>query len=160
MVFLSSDRLVNVTDARNGFSVLLGDAREGRMTHIVRGSEVVAHLVPPTARIIDQDALLMALAKAMLRSEAEALAREGSGSGAGVDTGRLFVWAWRTDVRLFHGFLGQFGELLSASTGRSYSASDVFGVLRGAMSDAGLGDSEISAAEGACTDPMTAALPT
>ncbi|WP_099020929.1 hypothetical protein [Mycolicibacterium palauense] len=147
MVFISSDRLVNITEARNGFSVLLGDAREGRVWHIVKGSEVVAHLVPPTARIIDQDALLMAMATALLRGEAEALSREGVGSNAGADTGRLFVWVWRTDVRLFHGLLSQFGELLSASAGRPYGVWEVFGVLRGAMRDAGLGDSELAAAE-------------
>lgn len=94
----------------------------------------------------------MALATALLRSEAEALSQEGAGSGAGVDAGRLFVWAWRTDVRLFHSLLGRFGELLSASAGRPYSVPDAFEVLRGAMRDAGLGDSELTAAERSSPD--------
>ena len=74
---------------------------------------MVARLVPPTARIVDQDELLAAMTTAMLRSEAEMIGRGGSGglAGVGVDTGRLFVWAWRTDVRLFDNVLGRFGAM-------------------------------------------------
>lgn len=150
MVLANSDRLVSVTDARNTFNVLLTEAREGRMTHIVKGSEVVAHLVPATARIIDQDALLTAMATAMLHREVETISQKrdsGSSVGAGIDTGRLFVWAWRTDVHLFDVLFAQFVTLLSASGGRPYNAAEAFDLVRGAMSSAGLGDSEVGAAD-------------
>ncbi|QFS94651.1 hypothetical protein FIV07_28150 (plasmid) [Mycobacterium sp. THAF192] len=147
MVVINSDRLVAVTDARTTLSALVGDARRGRMTHIVKGSEVVAHLVPPTARIIDQDALLGAMATALLQREAETICREklGDPCGTSIHTGRLFVWAWRTDAQLFDMLLGEFAELLSASGDRQYSTAEVFDLVRGAMSNAGLGDSEIAA---------------
>lgn len=149
MVLINSDRLVSVSDARNSFNALLAEAHQGRLTHIVKGSEVVAHLVPATARIIDQDALLRAMATAMLHRDAETIGRDSSGdpSGASIDAGRLFVWAWRTDVQLFKVFLAQFEELLNASAGRSYDTAEIFDLLRGAMSSAGLGDSEIVAAD-------------
>lgn len=149
MVYLTSDRLVAVTDARSTLAALLAEVHRGQITHIVRGSEVMAHLVPPAARILDQDALLIAMATALLRREAETISQANSGdpSGAGIDTGRLFVWAWRTDVQLFDDFLGRFAELLSASAGRPYDITEVFGLLRDAMSSAGLGDSEIAGAQ-------------
>jgi hypothetical protein len=145
MVIVDADRVVTVADARNLVDSMLAGARLGRMTHIVEGREVVAHLVPPAARIIDQDALLTAMATALLRCEAQIIGQKTS-CAAGVDTGRLFVWAWRTDARLFTRFLEEFTELLSMSTGRPYSTADAFDLLRGALRDAGLGDSDIAAA--------------
>lgn len=127
---------VAVTEARHNLDSLLAGARLGRLTHIVKGSEILAHLVPPAARIIDQDGLLNAMATALLRGEAERIAHEGS--VAAIDTGHLFVWAWHTDVQLFQSLLSEFTDLLSAAAGRPYVATDVFGLLRGAMSDAGL----------------------
>ncbi|WP_244438732.1 type IV secretory system conjugative DNA transfer family protein, partial [Mycolicibacterium septicum] len=138
MVFVDADRVVAVTDARNLVDSMLAGARLGRMTHIVQGREVVAHLVPPAARIIDQDALLAAMATALLRHEAQIIGQRTS-RAAGTDTGRLFAWAWRTDARLFTRFLEEFTELLSTTIGRPYSTADAFDLLRSALRDAGLG---------------------
>lgn len=151
MVFLNSDRMVTVTGARPKFNVLVAEAHEGRTTHIVKGAEVVAHLVPPTVRIMDQDALLSAMVEALLCREVEVI-RNGRPSsdrgpgGAGIDAGRLFTWAWRTDASLFIEYLGCFRRLLTSVHSRPFDLSEVLELLRYAMFGSGLADSEIAAA--------------
>ncbi|XTP38349.1 hypothetical protein ACORG1_33300 (plasmid) [Mycobacterium sp. TJFP1] len=151
MVFLNSDRMVTVTDAKPKFNALVAEARDGRPTHIIRGAEVVAHLVPPTARIIDQDALLSAMVEALLYREAQEI-RDDPGSidrvpvSASSDAGRLFTWAWTTDPQLFTEYLGRFRTLLTVTLSRPLDVPEVLEIIRNPMLGKGLADSEIDAA--------------
>src|SRR5215472_8234623 len=44
---LDGGRLQNVSGVRARLSSVLDDAARGEVTHVMRGSEVVAHIVPP-----------------------------------------------------------------------------------------------------------------
>ena len=89
MVFVNADRMFTVTEARPKFSSLVAEAQKGRTAHIVKGSEVIAHLVPPTARIIEEEPLMTSIALAMLNQETDYAAsiwRDGTFHGHAGDT--------------------------------------------------------------------------
>lgn len=159
MVFLNPERMYTVTEAKPRFNALAAEAHQGRMAHIVRGSEVIAHLVPPTARIIDEDPLLAAMVGALVDQQAEHLAKDvwygGEFHGhAGDVAGRLFAWLWRTDKHLFMNYLAQYHESLGAKLERRFRVTDVMDLLDTAMG-VSLTDSEVDAARRyaiACSD--------
>jgi hypothetical protein len=138
MVFINVDRMITVTEAKPRLHALIADAHQGRMTHLVKGSEVIAHLVPPTARIIDEKLLMLDLTLALLDRETDFLAGEFAQTTdflghAGDSAGRFFAWAWRTDKDLFMRALSQYHELLSKKTQRQFNINDLVGLLCRAM---------------------------
>jgi antitoxin (DNA-binding transcriptional repressor) of toxin-antitoxin stability system len=137
MVLIDTDRMYTVTEAKPRLHALIAEAHQGRSTHLVKGSEVIAHLVPATARIIDEEPLMTSIALAMLNQEtdfAATLWRDGKFHGhAGDIIGRFFAWAWRTDKQQFVLYLGRYHELLCAKLQRQFSAADVVGLLDPAM---------------------------
>ncbi len=50
---IEANRLRSVTAARQQLSTLVDDAEAGTSTHILRGSQVAAHLVPPDTLILE-----------------------------------------------------------------------------------------------------------
>lgn len=97
-------RLRSVTDARAQFNSLIADAEAGLTTHVVKGSKVVAHLLPANARVIDDamllDAMIIAHAEDETAHAATAAWRDGHFLNAGDPLGRLLAWAWHTDAHL------------------------------------------------------------
>lgn len=109
----------SVTDARNAFNTLIADAADGLTTHIVKGSSVVAHLIPASAPVLDDRNLQTALFTSLATSEAAAAAanewRDGQLWHAGDPIGRMLAWAWRNDSHLcMHAFATFHGELQQA----------------------------------------------
>jgi hypothetical protein len=150
MVFLNPERMFTVTEAKPRFNALAAEAHQGRMAHIVRGSDVIAHLVPPTARILDEGPLLAALVGALIDQQVEYLATDvwygGEFHGhAGDVTGRLFAWLWRTDRHLFMKYLAQFHNSVCTKLERQFRMTDVLDLLDTAMG-VSLTDSEVDAA--------------
>jgi antitoxin (DNA-binding transcriptional repressor) of toxin-antitoxin stability system len=138
MVFINVDRMITVTEAKPRLHALIADAHQGRMTHIVKGSEVIAHLVPPTARIIEEEPLMAEFALALLDRETDYLAGEFARTTdflghAGDSAGRFFAWAWRTDKHLFMKALAQYHELLSKKVQRRFDANELVELLDRAM---------------------------
>lgn len=141
MVFINVDRMITVTEAKPRLHALIADAHQGRMTHIVKGSEVVAHLVPATARILDikdDERLMVDFTLALLDREtdylAEVLARNADPlDHAGDSAGRFFAWAWRTDKHLFMRALSQYHEMLSMKMQRQFDANELVELLYRAM---------------------------
>ncbi|MBS4730608.1 hypothetical protein MSM1_20565 [Mycobacterium sp. SM1] len=150
MTFINTDRMFTVTEAKPRLHELVADAHQGRTYHIVKGSEVVAHLVPPTARIIDEEPLMAILATALVERETDYVANEiARGTEfyghAGDHAGRFFAWAWRTDKHLFMKYLAQYHEMLSQKLHRQLDAADLMDLLDTAMT-VRLVDSEVNAA--------------
>jgi antitoxin (DNA-binding transcriptional repressor) of toxin-antitoxin stability system len=94
----------SVSEARNAFSALVGDAENGVTTHVVKGSTVVAHIVPTTVPILDDENLRFSFIAALAADEAKWAGVEGWRRGrlehAGDTAGRLLAWTWRTDYHL------------------------------------------------------------
>ncbi|WP_131823275.1 hypothetical protein [Mycobacteroides chelonae] len=61
MVEINAERLRNVGTARKQMADLLDDAQLGKTTHVLRGSRVVAHLLPPNALVIQDDRVLQTM---------------------------------------------------------------------------------------------------
>lgn len=137
MVNVKTNRMFSVSDARANFSTLTAEAHLGRTAHIVKGSEVVAHLVPPNARIIDEEPLMTSFALALLNQETDYAAsvwRDGAFHGhAGDVIGRFFAWTWSTDAQSFLLQLARYHEMLCTKLRRNFGASDIIDFLGVAM---------------------------
>ncbi|MCA2306071.1 hypothetical protein JF770_21130 [Mycobacterium intracellulare] len=129
--------MYTVTEAKPKLHALVADAHDGRTSHIVKGSQVVAHLVTPTARIIDDEHLMDSISLALLNQEAEFLAtiwRDSDFHGhAGDVVGRFFAWAWSTDKQLFMKCLSRYHEYLCTKLQRQFNAVEVLDLLDDAM---------------------------
>ncbi|MEE6140538.1 hypothetical protein SKC41_30025 [Mycobacterium sp. 050128] len=137
MVFVNTDQMCTVTEAKPKLHTLVAAAHQGQTTHIVKGSEIMAHLVPPTARIIDDTLVMDALALALLNQEADYLAttqRDGQiYPHAGDVVGRFFAWLWGTDKQLFMKYLSRYHEFLCVKLHRQFNAAEVLGLLDDAL---------------------------
>lgn len=78
MVELNGDRLRNVGNTRQQWASLLNDAQHGRTTHVLRGSQVVAHLIPPNSLVIQDERVLQIMVAAAAQ---RAIAARFSGMG-------------------------------------------------------------------------------
>jgi antitoxin (DNA-binding transcriptional repressor) of toxin-antitoxin stability system len=121
MVNISPTRMRSATDARNAFNVLLGDAERGLVTHIMKGSRVVAHIVPADARIID-DAAVLELMLTTVGQDAATYAAENSWvdgrlRNAGDAMGHVLAWAWLIDRHVFSRALAIYHRALEHATG-------------------------------------------
>ncbi|MFA5607153.1 MAG: hypothetical protein WDA07_08195 [Leucobacter sp.] len=105
MVNIRSTRMRTVSEARDTFNALVGDAQVGILTHVVKGSDVAAHIIPPTSLLLDDQQLRTAMINTLVEveaSEATSEFREGVFYQAGDTIGRLLGWCWRsTDRHLF-----------------------------------------------------------
>jgi antitoxin (DNA-binding transcriptional repressor) of toxin-antitoxin stability system len=152
MVNIRPDRMRSVTDARNAFSVLVGEAESGLTTHIVKGSTVVAHLVPATVPILDDRVALEMMLTAVIKEQviwASPVEQwpDGQLNHVGDTLGRILGWAWITDPdRLFMKFIVDYVRRLSLVVGRPLTLQDIrLAMLRG-LGGGLLGDSEVAAA--------------
>ena len=80
---------------------MIADAVDGLSTHVVKGAELVAHIVPASTPIIDDRNLLTAMINALASQEAAEVAKtEWCDSRlwhAGDTADPLLAWTWRTD---------------------------------------------------------------
>lgn len=137
MVTVNDKRMFSISDARANFSALIAETHSGRTAHIVKGSEVVAHLVPPNARIIDEEPLMTSIALAMLNQETDYAAsvwRDDAFHGhAGDIIGRFFAWIWNTDPQSFLLQLARYHELLCIKLKKNFTADEIVRFLDPAM---------------------------
>lgn len=81
---IDAKRLRTVTDARPHFAALLDDAQAGEATHFVRGSHVVAHLIPPNTLVLGDERVLQTLVAATARRAIEAWSSAHDGQSGSV----------------------------------------------------------------------------
>lgn len=138
----------SVTDARNALSALVADAEDGLTTHIVKGSSVVAHLIPATAPVLDDRSLQDALFRSLATTEAAPAAanewREGRLCHAGDTVGRMLAWAWRNDTHLCMQTFAVFHAELQQIIGETIELGAVWPGIRPALNVA-LDDGETAA---------------
>ena len=98
--------MLRASDVRTNFSVVLDDAANGKVTHVVREGRVVAHIVPVDKKVVPANALvhdgneLLVMMAATLDSEAEWLATDVGRSGfhrARDSIGMVLGWIWECD---------------------------------------------------------------
>lgn len=138
----------SITDARNSFSTLVGEAEAGLTTHIVKGSSVVAHLVPATAPILDDPGLRHALIASFAASEAASAGanewREARLWHAGDTVGRLLAWTWRSDsdlcLRAFAAFHDELQQVVGETIGLSAIWPGIEVALRVALDSGEIAD--------------------
>lgn len=135
---IRAGRLRSVTEARNGFSRLVADAEDGLNTHIVMGGQVMAHLVPLTAPVVDDKRLRDELVVALAVSEAGVVVnsaqwREGRFGQVPEHIGPMLAWAWEVDGALFDKGLASFHAALCENGGRAVEAGEVWEWLRPAL---------------------------
>lgn len=139
----------SVSEARNGFNSLIAEAEEGLTTHVLKGSTVVAHIVPTTTPILDDPHLRMALILALTGQEAAAVGKEEWRDDmlwhAGDPMGRLWAWAWKTDPGLFMWAFAHFHSDLQEAVGRHIGLGAMWRGVSTAL-DVGLDAGEIAAA--------------
>jgi hypothetical protein len=120
VVSLSPSRIRSATDARNAFNVLLGDTERGLVTHIMKGSRVIAHLVPADARIVDDTKVLELMLITVGEDQAAYAARnswvDGRLRNAG-NMGLVLAWAWQIDRHLFSRALAIYHRALEQAVG-------------------------------------------
>ena len=130
MVNIRPSRMRSITDARNAFSTLVGEAESGLTTHIVKGSTVVAHLLPASAPVLDdpnlRDALIHALATRDAAAVGEHEWRDGQLWHAGDSVGRLLSWTWRTDSHWCLRALAVFHDRLQQVVGSSIGLAAIW----------------------------------
>lgn len=147
MVNLTSARMFNVTEARAKLNAFVAEAQNGQITHIVSGGQVVAHLVPATTRILDDQAALDIMLAAVIQQEvAWAMDPLHWGEGrldhVGDVLGRVLGWAWRTDPDLYMRTVTNYAAKLGIAAGQEFTFHD----LRLAMSR-GIGGGAMGAGE-------------
>lgn len=100
------ERMLRASDVRTHFSAVLDDAANGKVTHVIREGQVVAHIVPADKKVVPANALvhdnneLLVMMRATLDSEADWLATDVGRSGfhqAGDSIGRVLGWIWDCD---------------------------------------------------------------
>lgn len=137
MVSISESRLSSVTDARNSFSALLGDAERGLFTHIVKGSRVVAHVVPADAYIIDDAPVLELMLTAVAEDQAAYSAQnswvDGRLRNAGDNLGLVLAWAWQTHRHVFSRTLAIYHHALERAIGEDVGPSQLIPGIGAAM---------------------------
>lgn len=98
--------MLRASDVRTHFSAVLDDAANGKVTHVIREGQVVAHIVPAGKKVVPANALvhdnneLLVMMRATLDSEADWLATDVGQSGfhqAGDSIGRVLGWIWDCD---------------------------------------------------------------
>lgn len=124
-------RMRSITDARNAFSTIISEAEEqGLTTHIVKGSTVVAHVVPSTAPVLDDLNLRHALILALTARDAVAVGadewREGRLWHAGDTIGRLLAWTWRSDPDLCLQAFAMFHDNLQEAVASTIALSAIW----------------------------------
>jgi hypothetical protein len=124
MVVINPHRMLSVTVARPKFNALVAeDHNGGQMTHIVSGGQLVAHIVPPNAWMIDDQLVLDFMLAAIIEKEATWGSgaeqwRDGTFEHAGDVIGRVLGWAWPTDPdAIFLRALADYVAALSRSSG-------------------------------------------
>ena len=135
---IRAGRLRSVTEARNGFSRLVADAEDGITTHVVMGGQVVAHLLPVTAPVLDDERLRGDLVVALAASEAAVVAnseqwRDGRFGPVPEHIGQMLAWAWDVDAALFDKGFAAFHAALCEKGGRPVEAAAVWEGLRPAL---------------------------
>jgi hypothetical protein len=148
VVNLSSSRVCSVGEAQDRFNALIADAADGLMTHVAKGSTVVAHIVPPHALLLDDPHLRVAMISALAEQEAQGVAetewRAGRLAHAGDTMGRLLAWGWRTDPKLCMRALAHFHKVLQSAVGEPVDLAALWGGVRTALR-VRLNDGEIAA---------------
>lgn len=118
MVNISPGRMRSVSEARNGFNALIAETEDGLTTHVLKGSTVVAHIVPPNTPVLDDPQLRLALIDALTEQEAAAAGKhewhEDRLRHAGDPVGRLLAWTWKTNPDLFMRALAHFHSVLQS----------------------------------------------
>lgn len=146
MVKIRPNRLRSVTDARAQFNSLIADAEAGVTTHVVKGSKVVAHVVPANARLVDDPQVLNGMIVAHAEDEAAHAAedawRDGEFMNAGDPIGRLLAWAWHTDTHLLCQIVAIVHRVLQDAVRQTVDYETLFDGLDTAMRVA-LDDGEI-----------------
>ena len=147
MVNIRPTRMRTVSDARNGFSTLIADAADGVSTHVMKGSELVAHIVPASTPIIDDQNLLATMICAVTAQEAREVAatewRDGRLWNAGDPVGRLFAWTWRTNQHLCMQAFAHWHATLQETVGDAIGLGALWGGLETALA-VSLDNSEIA----------------
>jgi hypothetical protein len=129
MVNIRPHRMRLVSEARNGLNALTADAEEGLSTHVVKGSTVVAHIVPPNTPVLDDQNLRLAMVFALAERETAAVGesewREGRLWHAGDSMGRLLAWTLRADPELFMRSFAHFHAMLKCGRANSRAGRNV-----------------------------------
>ena len=131
------NRLRSVTEGRAQFNALIADAEAGVTTHVVKGSKVLAHIVPASSRVVDDEQLLAGFVVAHAEHEtghaAQDAWREGKFLNAGDPIGRLLAWAWHTDAHLLCKTVAIIHRALQNAVGRTVDFETLFAGLHTAM---------------------------
>lgn len=154
MVVINPDRIVSITAAKPTLNALVGDAREGLITHIVTHGQVAAHLVPASTPIVDDPIAMQYMVSAVIARDTtpEVCARRFTLDGRFTiddDSGvvRVLGWAWRTDPStLFLPILSEYIAALSTAAGRTLTLADIQSGLAQGLAHGVLSRSEIVAA--------------
>lgn len=145
---IDAKRLRTVTEARPYFAALLDDAQAGEATHFVRGSQVVAHLIPPNTVVLGDERVLQTLVAATARRAIEAWsdAHEGqSGSVPEEVTQFVRALAWlKTNPADYSTALTIYAATLALHVGEptNLGIDTAFESLGGTAAQAHLGSSD------------------
>lgn len=135
-----------MTNARQNLNALVRDAQNGRMTHIVSGGTVVAHLVPPDTPIVERPWEHAKLFRPAIECEARRGAAERAQKRsitAGETVGQILEWAWRTDRGVFVDLTVRYVAVLKNACGEPIDLSEVEPALMIALMQAGMPQAEI-----------------
>lgn len=152
MVNLTSARMFNVTEARAKLNGLVGEAQQGQITHIVSGGQVVAHLVPASTRILDDQAALDIMLAAVIQQEVSWAMDDpmhwskGRLDHVGDVLGRVLGWCWRTDPDLYMRTVTNYVAKLAVAAGREFTLEDLRLALSRGIGGGAMGDGEIATA--------------
>ena len=155
MVNINSDRMWNVTAARPRLNALVAEAQNGQISHIVAGGKIVAHLVPASTWILDDQLVLEFLMSAIINKEASWAAGDASQSSyghfalqhAGDVLGRVLGWAWRTDPdKIYMRAVADYAAVLGATVGRHLTFAELRDGLAVCLGGGTMERSEIAAA--------------
>ncbi|MCT7367329.1 hypothetical protein A7G45_31140 [Mycolicibacterium llatzerense] len=98
---INSARLIGITHFRQHTSSTIDEVAAGKTFHLMRDNEVIGHIVPPNALVIDNENLEFCLLGSVIDPAADHFAlsviNEGYLEHIGDDVGRVFAWLWNSN---------------------------------------------------------------
>lgn len=98
---INSSRLIGITHFRQQTTAIMEEVAAGRTFHLMRDNEVIGHIVPPNAMVVDNENLEYCLLGNVIDPAADQFAltviREGYLEHIGDDVGRVFAWLWNAN---------------------------------------------------------------
>lgn len=98
---INPHRLIGITQFRQNAAAIMDEVNAGKTFHLMRDTDVIGHIVPPTALLISNENVEYTLLSTLITATADRFATEIISGGylghVGDDVGPIIAWLWNAD---------------------------------------------------------------